>query len=1826
MKALSQKKKGLIITLLLLCSGFIASKVFTAGYPHASSYDVECNSCHFTHSGLPGLLPPGMEDPASTIDETPHNNLCRSCHFDGGYASGNYARDTHSSITTSSNKPYEWSVECITCHDTHTYEQAEAYTDTSDYFFEGVNYTVVDATTLRVTGSGWTPDQFKGLVVFPDKQQILDAAANIRRYKIAGNDAENLFIDEPLNLSVAQSGKTLVVTRSKLVRKEIDRDKIIYAPVPGQRPTGTAPIKTVGAAGQFLYADGNGNGICEVCHTSTKHYRNDGSGNPDDDPTGDHINLNSGIAGPGTNCISCHNHDIGFMHQTDGSGSVCSSCHSSNKHPSHLNINIGCSSCHIIGSMHDGNGDILDPSDYTGQGVCETCHNDGRGGDANKLDYKENWNNALYDLACDGCHNGRPNLDALVMSNDGHERLVGEAGIRQYPCYYCHDTTVDPAWNLLADHTNGQKEVVVDEKWDIVDQDPPAIPNYNPDTKVCTNIYCHTDGTIVDPEMRPYPWNGGPQSCNSCHGHNPADNECSNCHAGGESWSGEQLWLSAMPMYENTGPGTSRANSHFRHLFTGFSCDDCHADTVVGGCLTCHADAEGNPVIPSGSMGDVAHVNGTYHVNKQKTIRFKNDATYNSTTKTCSSTICHELGDPPVWGGSVNGSVTCANCHVTTGPDVDDFGGFNGTPARINYEEWITNGHGRQTAYGNYPGSNNPAAGFPANGCWYCHDNNVLHQNNDNPFRLRRHDHFNKRFDKECVYCHMSEDQALPGQLDEAQCMNCHNSGFSLAPQLGTIGADPAVLPDYNNTTRPDHGISPIINGALRCDSTDCHDTNARRHDTYGFRTWSVEEKADVQNQYVMMGVCLKCHDDDSGGECNTCHAAPADDPGTPDIDESRKYSTGFDPQMGGLGFKQPQVAKASSFHFGYKHYLAYDKSITTELASGTVSADAATADELTASASWTVDQWAGKSVRMLDGLNKDEIREISSNTDTVLTLSSPFTDPVKAGDSYRIISPVWKGGKFCWDCHDPHGDRNNNTEYNIYMVQGKVATETDGVYGKPIAEKRRDVVFTRKVNGRDYARKDPPFDGICNVCHEDDLSNPDRARHYNRSSGSTHNASRICTTCHEHRFTDSHAGKQECNTCHLNKPVPRHTAFGQSRDCTKCHDGVIKNRMNIMKQLTQSQSHHVQRADGTVTNKDCYACHWEATEFGLIDLQHHQGYNYQTHDGVSGAAVDLVIWTAEDEPGSGIDAEKTKGSRSEVYDLDGSNPDGPGVPTAATFLASDISYSDPDPAVVLQKERKQVENITPHCLGCHSAKNNTSRPFGEGDEGDCKTPRQYAWDGRSIDERYSQTGTTTWGKYTAFANASRKNLQKAYSAHGKAVDNGGGFDPNAGVDGVITNTRANDQSLDSMGHNVQCYDCHSSHGSFVEGITSSYVSFDGEKHGANLKETQAGYGGYVNNYKATAYPDTSAVNFYNAGAGQCFDCHETENGGDATSGTNRTPWGYKSTFGAAEPIIGYKDNPRFVGSYPGKTQSPAMSGRPAANSTVDLAYRQTRSTMGGHLNASHNLPPGDPLRSSGYDDTSMNTNVYGSIDGLCTPCHDPHGVSPTLGSNQQYGVPLLKGTWLSSPFKEDVPMVDPYGNNVTNFGDGSPQSWGRGGSGPSPYQPENARWNIDRTTFGGTTRISESDTKFAGLCITCHPRSNPDGSGNLEDGTQKNTAFRTIDRIHESVKGWGANTEHSYPCSKCHQPHASGLPRLLQTNCLNFNHKYGRPGGGQPWRADSESGSAHGHSQHRGFPIANSMGNSTSYEASTACHTQAPMNPGVDWMDNQLWNGVSPW
>ncbi|WP_238482220.1 cytochrome c3 family protein [Geobacter sp. AOG1] len=598
-------------------------------------------------------------------------------------------------------------------------------------------------------------------------------------------------------------------------------------------------------------------------------------------------------------------------------------------------------------------------------------------------------------------------------------------------------------------------------------------------------------------------------------------------------------------------------------------------------------------------------------------------------------------------------------------------------------------------------------------------------------------------------------------------------------------------------------------------------------------------------------------------------------------------------------------------------------------------------------------------------------------------------------------------------------------------------------------------------------------------------------------------NSTKICEVCHSQTWYhkqsmtaivghENQAKQVDCIACHKHNQ-----GFKAIGGCTICHKFVQRSdRSAVMSQFSSGNSHHIQGAG--VTDQQCYQCHWEANIDGTVNVNYHGG-SLKT-----GSTVDLVVYQS--------------GAR-------------PVARSTTTF----VPYS-------ATGTRHDIQKLNTVCIGCHSAASATAVPFGDGN-----TPQKYAWDGKSIDERYSQTGGVKWGKYSSSGtNAHNVNAKdtvvKAFSAHGNTSFNKRGWSTTNGIDSSLTDT--------SGAVNVLCYDCHNSHGSTVKGITSNYSSATGRNHGAILKDTDNGIGGYTANYQPSS-DSTTANAKYNPGAGLCFDCHL-----NSTAGAT-VPWGYQGTFGATQRIIGYWDSPYFktptvAGDYFGPAQRYAYKATIVAN-------------KGGHFGASSTLdnPP----------------DAQHQINGLCTPCHDPHGVSPTL--NQKYSVPLLKGTWMTSPYKEDVtPVATNESRGGTNHGGSNTQRPNKQNVSSTP------RYYIDQNTFGGSTtvnqvnfgtaqtarewnladttnRVTETDTQFGGLCLDCHSKTllAPKAGQNVAPD-----AWKSRSRIHGTVKGWATtstaadgnanNKVHSYTCSKCHAPHNYRLPRLMAVNCLNFEHR----------------------------------------------------------------------
>ncbi len=210
--------------------------------------------------------------------------------------------------------------------------------------------------------------------------------------------------------------------------------------------SGLKPVMFLGDTGINSFADGDGiyNGICEVCHTQTDHFRNDGSA-----PDQNHDNM--GGQG-GKDCLNCHTHNNQFnsAHTFPLSGTGCEECHghdqgweyspglysqgrgSSHSHSTHTENDaddlkgpfIACAECHdtnefpFFKSGTDSNGD--GKYNLAETDVCNTCHSPGGsydGVDDAVIGAKNNWDNGIYSANnilsgkekwCATCHDDSP--------------------------------------------------------------------------------------------------------------------------------------------------------------------------------------------------------------------------------------------------------------------------------------------------------------------------------------------------------------------------------------------------------------------------------------------------------------------------------------------------------------------------------------------------------------------------------------------------------------------------------------------------------------------------------------------------------------------------------------------------------------------------------------------------------------------------------------------------------------------------------------------------------------------------------------------------------------------------------------------------------------------------------------------------------------------------------------------------------------------------------------------------------------------------------------------------------------------------------------------------------------------------------------------------------------------------------------------------------------------------------------------------------------------------------------------------------------------------
>lgn len=294
---------------------------------------------------------------------------------------------------------------------------------------------------------------------------------------------------------------------------------------------------------------------------------------------------------------------------------------------------------------------------------------------------------------CGGCHALPPATGAHLAHFGGGDAPVSYGDLRltadfaggqpaaenMIGCGNCHPLNSDS-------HGNGV--------WGDIELANPAAPagsikalnssaSYEPSTKTCSNVYCHSANTwttvgsipmpwpeatgwdkYIDPLPRPLPdniittrvfkdvqWAGGATlDCNGCHGNSPTTSYLNNDGGAGDS----HYWIDPYG-YENL---------HVWNMgFPALGCRTCHYNTVRE-----PSSVNIDPASSRRVYNDVALFDRAHHVNGSVDVAFDtvNEMTYNTSsgpvtydmtvasfdpaTRTCSNVGCHITETKVTWG------------------------------------------------------------------------------------------------------------------------------------------------------------------------------------------------------------------------------------------------------------------------------------------------------------------------------------------------------------------------------------------------------------------------------------------------------------------------------------------------------------------------------------------------------------------------------------------------------------------------------------------------------------------------------------------------------------------------------------------------------------------------------------------------------------------------------------------------------------------------------------------------------------------------------------------------------------------------------------------------------------------------------------------------------------------------------------------------------------------------------------------------------------------------------------------------------------------------
>lgn len=276
----------IIGTILLPCSSFALLHITN------NNLAWECTNCHI------GSF--------QAVDRVP----CSDCHKNtsgGGYTDLDTIKvATHSSTAIGSEFYGSWERECLDCHQPHQHNalnKVDGLTDDSYALADlTVNWPVTNASStettfsidsLNIHDSTWQNPATWGKKTGNDERGLLLVFKPLDRYiwweVVDATDTQITIA----NVRTYFRYKDMPF-QAKLVYGMLLRDEVNEVAIDAGGSSTMAIDNDANPEDGF---DGSPDGICQVCHTQTTHWLNDGSGS-------NHFS--------GWNCTMCHPHDQGF--------------------------------------------------------------------------------------------------------------------------------------------------------------------------------------------------------------------------------------------------------------------------------------------------------------------------------------------------------------------------------------------------------------------------------------------------------------------------------------------------------------------------------------------------------------------------------------------------------------------------------------------------------------------------------------------------------------------------------------------------------------------------------------------------------------------------------------------------------------------------------------------------------------------------------------------------------------------------------------------------------------------------------------------------------------------------------------------------------------------------------------------------------------------------------------------------------------------------------------------------------------------------------------------------------------------------------------------------------------------------------------------------------------------------------------------------------------------------------------------------------------------------------------------------------------------------